>query len=357
MQKSEVETDILDVSEYLTLKLLGRDAKVKLSDVFDATKWAGNSSLLAVSNKLNWFVAGTPTGLVASPLTHLRETQASSTGEGPVPIEPKHRISLLGAPYFVRFANSHTKVVVVVRKDDTWSLEIFNAEDICRESVGDVKPTHTLLLGGEDVIDMQPNPSEGSEVVAILRGRQSSSSSLDMINISTASKITTWGPAKSMDESTAFTSISWSVRGKQIVVGTRNGDLLQFTPEGERKQTIPPPPSLSSPQSVVSVLWLENTVFHVVYGNPNSDPSDPTHEYEVYNILFDSKANSASYIKFNDPAPPYGLPSRLSCRHYARLVGWEPTKHLIFVADGPSTDVGAIACLNPPRLKANHLLG
>ncbi|KAH7341645.1 hypothetical protein B0J17DRAFT_714801 [Rhizoctonia solani] len=346
MQKSEVETDILDVSEYLSLRLLGRDAKVKVSDVFDATKWAGNSSLLAVSNKLGWFLAGTSTGLVASPLTHLRETQGSSKGDGPTPIEPKHRISLSGAPYFVHFATSHTKVIVVVRTDDTWNLEIFNAEDICRESVGDVKPTHTLSLGGEDVLDMQPNPSEGSEVVAILRGRQSSSSCLDMINVLTGSRMTSWGAASPQDESTALTSISWSVRGKQIVVGTRGGELLQFTPEGERKQTIPPPPSLSSPQSVVSVLWLENTVFHVVYGNPNSDPSDPTHEYEVYNILFDSKANSANYVKFIDPAPPYGVPSRLSCRHYVRLVGWEPAKHLIFVADGPSTDVGAIACLN-----------
>ncbi|CAE6438308.1 unnamed protein product, partial [Rhizoctonia solani] len=347
MQKSEVETDILDVSEYLSLKLLGRDARVKLSDVFDTAKWAGSSSLLAVSNKVGWFVAGTSTGLVASPLAHLRETQANSKGDGPVPMEPKHRISLSGAPYFVHFATSHTKVVVVVRGDNTWILEIFNAEDICRESVGDVKPTHTLSLGGEDVVDMQPNPSEGSELVAILRGRQSSTSHLDIINVSTATRLTSWGAANTQDESTALTSISWSVRGKQIVVGTRGGELVQFTPEGERKQTIPPPPSLSSPQSAVSVLWLENTVFHVVYGNPNSDPSDPTHEYEVYNILFDSKSNTAEYIKFIDPAPPYGVPSRLSCRHYARLVGWEPAKHLIFVADGPSTDVGAIASLNP----------
>ncbi|CAE6389581.1 unnamed protein product [Rhizoctonia solani] len=339
MQKSELETDILDVSEYLSLKLLGRDAKVKLSDVFDVTKWAGNSSLLAVSNKLGWFVAGTPTGLVASPLTHLRETQGGSSGDGPTPIEPKHRISLSGAPYFVHFAASHTKIVVIVRVDNAWNLDIFNAED--------VKPTHTVSLGAEDVVDMQPNPSEGSDVVAILRGRSSSSSCLDMINVATASRVASWGAANSADESTALTSISWSVRGKQIVVGTRGGDLVQFTPEGERKQTIPPPPSLSSPQSAVSVLWLENTVFHVVYGNPNSDPSDPTHEYEVYNILFDSKANSANYVKFIDPAPPYGVPSRLSCRHYARIVGWEPAKHLIFVADGPSTDVGAIACLNP----------
>ena len=44
------------------------------------------------------------------------------------------RRQLSGAPYFVHFADSHSKVVVVVRADDTWNLEVFSAEDICREA-------------------------------------------------------------------------------------------------------------------------------------------------------------------------------------------------------------------------------
>ncbi|QRV89838.1 hypothetical protein RhiJN_17856 [Ceratobasidium sp. AG-Ba] len=344
IQKSEVEADIAD---FLSLKLLGRDAKVRVSDAFDAAQWAGNSSLFAVSNKLGWFVAGTPTGLVASPLQHLRERQSITPEDGPTPLEPKRTIAISGAPFFVKFAATHTKIVVAVSQADSWSLEIFNSEDVCKEDSADAKPLHTFSLGKEVVIDMQPNPSEDSEIVALLRGRKSSSSCLDIINVVSATRVTSWGPANVMEENATFTSLCWSVRGKQIVAGTKGGELAQFTPEGARKQIISPPPSLSTPQSVVSVLWLENTVFHVVYGNPNSDPSDPTHDYEVYNILFDSKAKTASYIKFTDPAPPFGLVSRLSSRHYSRLTGWTPTKHLIFVADGPSTDVGIVGCLDP----------
>ncbi|KAG9108155.1 hypothetical protein FRC07_008513, partial [Ceratobasidium sp. 392] len=347
IQKSEVEAEIVDVSEFLSLKLLGRDAKVRVSDAFDATEWAGNSSLLAVSNKLGWFVAGTPAGLVASPLKHLRERQSIAPQDGPTPLEPKRTISIAGAPFFVGFAASDTKLVAAVQAADDWNLEIFNSQDVCKEGSDEVKPLHTFSLGREVVIDMQPNPSEDSEIVAILRGRTSSKSCLDIINVVSSSRVTSWGPGNALEESSTFTSLSWSVRGKQIVAGTRGGELAQFTPEGERKQTISPPPSLSTPQAVVSVLWLENTVFHVVYGNPASDPSDPTHEYEVYNIIFDPKAKTASYIKFTDPSPPYGVASRLSCRHYVRLAGWEPTKHLVFVADGPSTDVGIVGCLNP----------
>ncbi|QRW04056.1 structural constituent of nuclear pore protein [Ceratobasidium sp. AG-Ba] len=321
IQKSEVEADITD---FLSLKLLGRDAKVRVSDAFDAAQWAGNSSLFAVSNKLGWFVAGTPTGLVASPLQHLRERQSITPEDGPTPLEAKRTIAISGAPFFVKFAATHTKIVVAVSQADSWSLEIFNSEDICKEDSADAKPLHTFSLGKE------------VEKLVLL----------DIINVVSATRVTSWGPANVMEENATFTSL-WSVRGKQIVAGTKGGELAQFTPEGARKQTISPPPSLSTPQSVVSVLWLENTVFHVVYGNPNSDPSDPTHDYEVYNILFDSKAKTASYIKFTDPAPPFGLVSRLSSRHYSRLTGWTPTKHLIFVADGPSTDVGIVGCLDP----------
>ncbi|KAG8692598.1 hypothetical protein FRC09_011086, partial [Ceratobasidium sp. 395] len=100
IQKSEVEADIVDVSEFLSLKLLGRDAKVRASDAFDAAEWTGHSSLFAVSNKLGWFVAGTPAGLVASPLKHLRERQSISSEDGPTPLEPKRTISITGAAFF-----------------------------------------------------------------------------------------------------------------------------------------------------------------------------------------------------------------------------------------------------------------
>ncbi|KAG8727065.1 hypothetical protein FRC12_022832 [Ceratobasidium sp. 428] len=312
VQKSEVEADIVDVSEFLSLKLLGRDAKVRVSDAFDATEWTGHSSLFAVSNKLGWFVAGTPAGLVASLLKHLRERQSISPEDGPTPLEPKRTISITGAAFFVGFAASDSRLVVVVQAGDDWSLEIFNSEDVCKEGSGEVKPLHTFPLGKEAVFEMQPNPSEDSDIVALLRGKKSSSSCLDIINVVSSSRVTSWGPANVLDENATFMCL----RGKQIIAGTRGGELVQFTPEGERKQTISPPPSLPTDRAVVSVLWLENTVFHVVYGNL-VDPSDPNHDYEVYNIVFDSKAKTASYIKFTDPAPPYGVTSRFSCRHYA----------------------------------------
>ncbi|KAG9084410.1 hypothetical protein FS749_005249, partial [Ceratobasidium sp. UAMH 11750] len=233
IQKSEAEADIVDVSEFLSLKLLGRDAKVRVSDAFDATQWAGNSSLFAVSNKLGWFVAGTPAGLVASPLAHLRERQSVSSEDGPTPLEPKRRIAIIGAPFFVGFAASHTKLVVVVYAEDLWELQIFNSGDVCKEGDGSVEPLHKFSLGKEVVIDMHPNPSEDSEIVAVLRGRKSSSSCLDIINVVSSSRVTSWGPASVLDENATFTCLSWSVRGKQLVAGTRGGELIQFTPEGE----------------------------------------------------------------------------------------------------------------------------
>lgn len=85
-------------------------------------------------------------GLVASPLAHMRELQASATGDGPAQLEAKRHVQLSGAPYFIHFATSHTKVVVVVRADDNWALEIFNAEDVCKEGSGDVSVVSPVVI-------------------------------------------------------------------------------------------------------------------------------------------------------------------------------------------------------------------
>lgn len=166
-------------------------------------------------------------GLVTSPLNHLRELQAKASGDGPAQIEPKQRIPLSGTPHFVGFATSHTKVVVVVHAEDTWKLEIFDSADVCNEGSGDVsasnyccgtllkwhvqvKPVNSFPLGKEVVVDMQPNPSEGSEIVALLRGRKSSSSCLDMINVTSSSRVISWGAESALDESATFTCRKFS---------------------------------------------------------------------------------------------------------------------------------------------------
>jgi hypothetical protein len=72
---------------------------------------------------------------------------------------------------------------------------------------------------------MQPNPSEGSEIVALLRGRKSSSSCLDIINVVASNRVTSWGAASALDESATFTCREFF---SSLVQASINLTTLQF---------------------------------------------------------------------------------------------------------------------------------
>ena len=142
------------------------------------------------------------------------------------------------------------------------------------------------------------------------------------------------------------TSACWSTRGKQLVLGLQSGEILQLTPEGEVKATLPPLPESERSLYVEDVQWLENHAFLVTYNTcpPASEHSqEPVHEYEVFMILRDPKANTMTYSAFPlDVAPPFGDTSRWPCRYACTLRDWMPMKHIIFMACSASTDVGVI---------------
>ena len=142
------------------------------------------------------------------------------------------------------------------------------------------------------------------------------------------------------------TSGCWSTRGKQLVLGLQSGELLQLTPEGEVKAMLPPLPESERSLYVEDVQWLENHAFLVTYNTcpPTAEHNqEPVHEYEVFMIVRDPKANTMTYSAFPlDVAPPFGDTSRWPCRYACTLRDWMPMKHIVFMACSASTDVGVI---------------
>lgn len=133
--------------------------------------------------------------------------------------------------------------------------------------------------------------------------------------------------------------MAWSPKGKQISVGNVAGALIQYTPEGVQKSVIRAPPGRQA-WPVTSVVWLENTVFYVVYASPGV-PSDEQ-EFSCYAIQTDKVGGTPTYIATPDAAPAFGDRSREGARFFVSLRDWAPMKHILVVADQPSTDVGVI---------------
>lgn len=121
------------------------------------------------------------------------------------------------------------------------------------------------------------------------------------------------------------TALAWSVKGKQITLGTQGGGISQWSPEGQQKSAeVPLPPSLvemGGQWEVRALEWLENTVWLVFYGRPSSPAEEPNHEEEVF-VLSKQASGEVEYTRFMDPTPAFGMMSKAPRRWVGRFRNW-----------------------------------
>lgn len=124
------------------------------------------------------------------------------------------------------------------------------------------------------------------------------------------------------------------------------GELTQYTVDGTVKSSIPSPSSHSN-WPVTSVYWLENTLFYVTYGSPGVPPD--AQDFQCFAIQTEKVGGAPTYIATPDAAPAFGDRSRESARYLVDLKDWTPMKHLLVIADAPSTDVGVVSQFSDGR--------
>uniref|UniRef100_A0A0N5AY25 Nbas_N domain-containing protein n=1 Tax=Syphacia muris TaxID=451379 RepID=A0A0N5AY25_9BILA len=65
------------------------------------------------------------------------------------------------------------------------------------------------------------------------------------------------------------TCLSWSPKGKQVVVGDAGGHLHQFKPDMTLVRTVSPPKDYVSSSNCVGLCWLSTTEFLIAYSVAN----------------------------------------------------------------------------------------
>jgi nucleoporin NUP159 len=137
--------------------------------------------------------------------------------------------------------------------------------------------------------------------------------------------------------------VSWSPRGKQIAIGLQDGEIVAFSPTDTqaRKIAFPPPESVPN-QGVLSMTWLSNSAFHVIYAPPG--PLIPDGVQTHFIIHFDSKAGTVKYTSVNPPHYPFpGLREPSSSTLVLR--NWEPSKFLLIIGDSASSEFGVLRAI------------
>ncbi|KAK0547378.1 hypothetical protein OC845_004125 [Tilletia horrida] len=342
-------------ADFLTLKELGLDVKIRLSEPLEIPSHDSARNLLAISNEYGLLFAATPSGFVVVDLAELRLAFNSAKRSTKPPLDsPKCAVDVEDAAgsgamvTFLTVADGETRLLAGLADGRVliWDIDSF---------ASGAKPPPVLTVnafeGGQRLIELTPNPSGFPELCAALYAPAQSTSSHSLDAGAARLLDVRSGQWREKELCSNCTALCWSAKGKRIAAGLASGEIQQLTPDGDVKDTIAPPPELSQQGSyhVSDLLWTENESMSVTYSVSSPEPSDdPDHRDELFVILHDTKATpSTTYVKVAmDPAPPFGDSSRAGRRFRAWLRNWNPMKHIIFTASVPSTDVGAIGCLS-----------
>ncbi|WFD15891.1 hypothetical protein MARU1_001917 [Malassezia arunalokei] len=330
---------------YLCLRQLSKDVNIRLSEPLTGDGSSSASvptNMFCVASSQRLAAASTRNGINIYDLNALRNTfiQAERNASPSPPVLcTLPRQPGTGDVLFVMFGNSDSLLVAATSHGfiliwDTLSL---------RSSPPAPRTVAPPRNDASRVHMMAPNPGDKSVLCAIVYGmdllshENGSAHILDLLKGEWVNTL----PAQNV------TSVSWSARGKQLVIGVKMGEIIQYTPEGDVKAVLPPPES-DRPVYVEDVQWLENHVFLITYNTCSSTPEpEPIHENEVYVLHRDPKSNSLTFAAFPyDVSPPFGDRTRWGYRYTCMLRDWSPMKHFVFMTCSASTDVGVLGFKN-----------
>ncbi|XP_041368937.1 nuclear pore complex protein Nup214-like isoform X2 [Gigantopelta aegis] len=137
----------------------------------------------------------------------------------------------------------------------------------------------------------------------------------------------------SLPVSTCATCLCWSPKGKQIVIGLKDGSLIQFDQELKAKKKWGCPTVLEGPQQVVDVAWLSTYMFLAAYVPANPQDSDQP----VVVLTICSKEGNTQYLNYEDVC--YGSGENRKHKYYISFVHqWE----LAVIASSNATETSVV---------------
>ena len=213
------------------------------------------------------------------------------------PFSPATVIQVEAAISHIAFASDGSKLYVVAAQG---GMLVYNI-------TSPASPRQEIAI--PELTDLLPNPT--SEILALLG---SDGELRMMINAEVKSIVS------------GITAISWSKKGKQIIAGTESGKLLQYTPQGDLKDTLVGPPDAGR---VIAVNWLENHVFVVTYQAADD-------ETQVY--VLRRSGSQLQYTLLPNPSLPFGDTS-----HSTAYILLHLSKTLVLTASTTSADIGLIS--------------
>ena len=127
--------------------------------------------------------------------------------------------------------------------------------------------------------------------------------------------------------------VAWSPKGKQIVVGCKNGNLVQLKPDLKVARTIAGPCPVVG--GVIALLWLSNYQFCATYQDPN--------DRSIKVLIVDAPKGEPKGIFTCYDDITYGMPELESNQNWSRYyLDYVAEWSLIIAASSSSSDVAVL---------------
>ncbi|KAK4465522.1 putative nucleoporin [Cladorrhinum samala] len=311
------------------------DAKVQLT-----SKWspppAPTASLISIASRKGLVAAAGPDAIHIATTESVRKAfEGEKVGDSEVrSFAPQAKVPL---PIRVsQLAFTADEQYLILSAESGGGLAVYEVQALIQ---GSTQSAFEISTNGETLRALAPNPMpELAGYCAIVTDK----GNLLMANFAERKLIS--GPNGPALRSQA-SCVSWSTKGKQLVVGVADGSIYQMTPEGVEKAHIPKPPSLGD-YHVASLAWIENNVFLAVYNATNGqDPS-------AFNVITRQQPPNGTatftFQKLTNPVEPFMM-EKPPHHTFLRLKDFPPNlTDMLLVASTANEGIGILTRSKAP---------
>lgn len=249
-------------------------------------------NLVAASSRFGLIFAAFDQGVKICTLEDIQncDEEEGPRSKGPAENCPFRLLPTTGPVLLVALNADDTTLAVGLLRDGIPVADMYDVRGFAGQAL-ETRPIATVRLSAEPGVTLQDfawNPVV-CEMFAVCLGN----GSVSIYELSRESlKI-----LGNIPSSAGGTALCWSPKGKQLVVGKKDGSLTQYKPDMQEAKSIAPPSLSKNSVLVLSVCWLAPTVFAVVYA-PANQVAD-SHANLV--IVTFTKTSPVTYTDFGEP--------------------------------------------------------
>ncbi|XP_039253747.2 nuclear pore complex protein Nup214-like isoform X2 [Styela clava] len=287
------------------------------------------TGLLAVANIYGYVFIGMPDGLKVLTSADLLEAGKKNLN---VIDSAVATIDLRNPPNWIGINSDNLTLSVCCKTSKGPQILFFDIRNIINKSKPTKTPFHSIYLNKDPnsyVVSMQWNPSPvWPNLLAICL----SSGSFHLLSVEdTATEIAI------RPDNFGATTVCWSPKGKQMVVGKKDGNLLQFTQKLEVKRSITVTNVIDSPVRACDILWL--STHHIASAYVATAEEEEAHP-NLFLADIPSKTEQRDIIWKNYEDPCFGMNESRDPRYFLEFIDqWQMFINL----SSNSTDTAVIA--------------